>query len=193
MKYRSILAAIFIANLISPVFAAWELDNNDSRVNFVSIKKTNVAELGRFTMLEGQISNNGETNLKIYLNSVDTKIPIRDERMREFLFEISKFAQATFSTQLDLTLLKNLPIGERAIQIIGGKFELHGISKELKADVMLTRLSANKLMVSSFAPVLLNAEDFQLNAGIEKLRELAGLTNISSAVPVTFHLTFNYR
>lgn len=193
MKLKKLLVAALASSFISSAFAAWELDNDNSRVNFVSIKKGNVAELGRFTHLEGSIANNGETVLKINLASVDTKIQIRDERMREFLFETTQFAQATFSAQLDLSLLNNLPIGGRAVQIIGGKFDLHGISKEIKADIMLTRLSMNQFAASSFAPVLLNAEDFQLNTGIEKLRELAGLPSISLAVPVTFHLTFKTK
>ncbi len=193
MKLKKLLMVTLASSFISSAFAAWELDNDNSRVNFVSIKKGNVAELGRFTHLEGNISDNGETTLKINLASVDTKIQIRDERMREFLFETPKFAQATFSAQLDLSLLNNLPIGGRAVQIIGGKFDLHGISKEIKSDIMLTRLSMNQFAASSFAPVLLNAEDFQLNAGVEKLRELAGLPTISLAVPVTFHLTFKTK
>jgi|WetSurMetagenome_2_1015567.scaffolds.fasta_scaffold162440_2 polyisoprenoid-binding protein YceI len=193
MKLKKLLMVTLASSFISSAFAAWELDNDNSRVNFVSIKKGNVAELGRFTHLEGNISDNGETVLKINLASVDTKIQIRDERMREFLFETPKFAQATFSAQLDLSLLNNLPIGGRAVQIIGGKFDLHGISKEIKADIMLTRLSMNQFAASSFAPVLLNAEDFQLNVGVEKLRELAGLPSISLAVPVTFHLTFKTK
>ncbi len=193
MKLRLMLATLLSSTLISSAFAAWELDNDNSRINFVSIKKGNVPELGRFTSLEGTISDNGETTLKINLASVDTKIQIRDERMRDLLFETSKFAQATFSAQIDLSFLNSLPISGRAIQIIGGKFDLHGISKDIKADVMLTRLSMNQFAVSSFAPVLLNTEDFQMNAGIEKLRELAGLPSISSAVPVTFHLTFKTK
>jgi len=193
MKFRFIVSAMLSSAFISSAFAAWELDNDNSRINFVSIKKGNVAELGRFTQLEGSISDSGETVLKINLASVDTKIQIRDDRMKEFLFETPKFAQATFSAQIDLSFLNNLPISGRAIQIIGGKFDLHGISKDIKADVMLTRLSLNQFSVSSFAPVLLNTEDFQMNAGIEKLRESAGLPSISSAVPVTFHLTFKTK
>lgn len=185
---------IFLSNvLVSSAFAAWELDNDNSRINFISIKKGNIPELGRFTHLEGTIADNGATTLKINLASVDTKIQIRDERMREFLFETAQFAQATFSAQLDLSLLNALPVGGQGVQIIGGKLDLHGISKEIKADVILTRLSPTKFMVSTFAPILLNAEDFQLSAGIEKLRELASLPSISSAVPVTFHLNFKAK
>jgi polyisoprenoid-binding protein YceI len=193
MKLRLMLATLLSSALISSAFAAWELDNDNSRINFVSIKKGNVPELGRFTSLEGTISDNGETTLKINLASVDTKIQIRDERMREFLFETAQFAQATFSAQLDLSLLNALPVGGQGVQIIGGKLDFHGISKDIKADVMLTRLSPTKFMASTFAPVLLNAEDFQLNAGVEKLRELAGLPSISFAVPVTFHLSFKVK
>jgi hypothetical protein len=44
--------------------------------------------------------------------------------------------------------------------------------------------------VVTLAPLVLNAEDFGLAAGIEALRQLAGLKNISLAVPVSAVLIF---
>lgn len=54
---------------------------------------------------------------------------------------------------------------------------------------MLTKISDNKLMVSSFQPIIINANEFGLVAGVEKLRDIAGLSSISQAVPVSFVLT----
>jgi len=44
-------------------------------------------------------------------------------------------------------------------------------------------------VVSSLAPVIVQANEFGLVAGVEKLKELAGLPSISLAVPVSFVLT----
>lgn len=44
-------------------------------------------------------------------------------------------------------------------------------------------------MVSSFQPIIINANEFGLVAGVDKLRDIAGLSSISQAVPVSFVLT----
>ena len=46
------------------------------------------------------------------------------------------------------------------------------------------------LLVSSRLPVIVNASDFALIEGIERLRAVAGLPSISPAVPVSFTLRF---
>lgn len=46
-------------------------------------------------------------------------------------------------------------------------------------------------MVTSAQPVIINATDYGLTDGINKLRDLAGLPSISYAVPVTFTLHLN--
>ena len=45
-------------------------------------------------------------------------------------------------------------------------------------------------MQSTAQPVLLRAADFDLVAGLEKLRGIAGLDSISTAVPVTVRLVW---
>jgi hypothetical protein len=47
-----------------------------------------------------------------------------------------------------------------------------------------------KLRVFSSQPIILQAEEFNLDAGVEALRQVAGLKSISTAVPVTLNLLF---
>jgi hypothetical protein len=56
---------------------------------------------------------------------------------------------------------------------------------------MVAKLSDKQFIVSSLQPILLNAKNFSLVAGVQKLQELAKLPSISNAVPVSFVLTFN--
>ena len=58
-------------------------------------------------------------------------------------------------------------------------------------DVLVTKVTENELLVVSSHPVILSVDDYKLAQGVEKLRELAGLPNISHAVPVSFYLTLN--
>jgi hypothetical protein len=61
------------------------------------------------------------------------------------------------------------------------------------AEVVVTKLNDNTLMLVSAKPLILNVADFALVQGVEKLQELAGLPSISHAVPISFYLTLNAK
>ena len=68
--------------------------------------------------------------------------------------------------------------------------EMHGASRSYSAGVKVTRL-AGGLVASTIKPIVVTAEDFGLQSGVEALREVAGLPSISRAVPVSFTIQFN--
>jgi len=170
--------------------AAWQLDNDQSRVSYISIKTGDIAEINHFTQLKGTVDDNGKANLSIDLNSVKTNIDIRDERMRNILFETTNFPAAEFSVQLDAEKLKQLAVGSMITMAVEGEFSLHGVKQKMPTELAVSKLGDKTLQVSSYAPVVVDARNFKLAQGIEKLRELAGLPSISMAVPVSFVLTF---
>ena len=174
-----------------PAFANWSLDNNESSLSFVSTKKDEIAEAHHFEKLTGQIDKNGKASLAIDLASVNTNIAIRDERMRDFLFETTKFSQARFSTDIDLAFLKAMAVGEQKQLMITGELALHGQSQSVNAMVNIAKLASGKVTVTTVKPILVNARQYKLAAGVAKLKELAGLPSISNAVPVTFTLTYS--
>ena len=55
--------------------------------------------------------------------------------------------------------------------------------------VKVSKLNEQKITVRTIAPVVLSAGQLQVTEGLEKLREIAGLPNISFTIPVTFNLT----
>ena len=75
--------------LVSAVSAAadWQIDNAQSQLSFISIKKGDVAEVHRFGEIAGGLQQDGQFELSIALESVNTGIQIRDSRMRSFLFK----------------------------------------------------------------------------------------------------------
>jgi len=81
-------------------------------------------------------------------------------------------------------------VGERVVKTVELSLNLHGQLKTLQAIVQIVGLSNGALGVSSVKPILLNAADFELGAGIEKLMDVAKLPSISTAVPVSFNLVF---
>lgn len=186
---RTFIAASLLA-LSTPALGAWQLDNQDSSVSFISIKKTDIAEIHRFGQLSGVVSDSGKVDFAIDLTSVDTKVAIRDQRMRDYLFETTKFTKAGFSTQLDKNLLNNMAVGSTKSLILKGAIDLHGQQQKVTLDVMVAKLASNKVIIAAKSPMVLNASNFALADGVAKLQALAGLPSISKAVPLTFVLTF---
>lgn len=169
----------------------YTLNASASSLNFVSIKQSAIAESHQFTKLSGQIDNDTVAILNIDLNSVDTGIAIRDERMKQHLFNVSIFSQASISVPLKQPLIRSLTLGESIEIEISAILDLHGIEATVPARVSVVRKKDNSLMVSSVEPVFLSAEQFSFKAGIAKLQELAGLDSIALAVPVSFHLQYD--
>tara|TARA_R110002050_G_scaffold71891_3_gene154625 strand:+ start:7005 stop:7616 length:612 start_codon:yes stop_codon:yes gene_type:complete len=171
----------------------WVIDTHDSQLNFISIKKGNIAETHQFNQLNGRYDSQGQFTLDIDLASVDTKIPVRDDRMKNYLFEVNTFSTANISAMIDTDLVDAIAEGASQRLTIDAKLDLHGVIKPLTLDVIVTRLVGAKLSIVSSQPVIINADDFALSPGINKLMELASLPSISQAVPVSFYLTLKLK
>lgn len=184
------LAVVFSAFWVPAVFADWNLKSDESSLHFISIKQNTIAETNRFQQLEGSVSEAGDFQFSINLSGVETNIPIRNERMNEFLFESAKFPLATGKGKIDMARVSELAVGELMNIRLPVTIEFHGVS--VKKDVMLqvARLSSQKLWAVTEVPFIINAAEFGLTEGIEKLRELAGLPSITQAVPVSVSLVF---
>lgn len=185
----TILMIVLIASF--PAKAAWELDSEKSTLTFVSTKAIHIAEVHKFTNLSGDMDAQGKVVIQIGLNSVDTGIDIRDERMRNMLFDTETHESATISADVDLGKLSNLGSGEAVELTIEGVLSLHGQSNSLSAEVIVASIGETTLLVTSKKPIVVNAFQFQLGEGVEALREIAGLPSISLAVPVNFVFQFD--
>lgn len=180
------------ALLLLPFTAAadWVLDNDASTVSFTSVKAGAVAEVHGFDEVSGSIADGGTATLVIDLDSVNTAIEIRDQRMREMLFDTARFPVATVTLEIARGLVDELEAGGRVSSAVEGELELHGQKHAVTAQVTVARLADDRLLVASEKPVIVDASWFGLGAGIEQLRSVAGLSGITPAVPVTFLLAF---
>lgn len=168
---------------------SWTLDNAASRLSFVSTKAGTVAEVHRFDALSGSLGPDGRFSVTIDLDSVDTAIDIRDQRMREMLFETGEFPTATLTAQVDMRQVESIEPGEQSDIATEAQLDIHGVTVNLTVNATVARLDARTLLVTSSEPLVVTASQFGLGAGVDKLREIAGLPSISPAVPVTFRLT----
>jgi polyisoprenoid-binding protein YceI len=183
--------SLFLVMLITmPVRAEWTLNNDESVLSFVSTKAINAAEVHKFGALQGAIDDSGQAHVSIDLVSIDSAIELRDERMREMLFETNTYATADMTAQIDMAAVGKMSPGDISTMTVMGELALHGEKVSLTFDVIATRLTEGKLLVVSQKPVIIGAQQFRLAQGIESLREVAGLPSISTAVPVSFVLLF---
>lgn len=175
-----------------PLHAAeWTLDPARSHLSYVSIKAGHIGEVNHFTEIDGQIDSDGQVVINTELNSVETLIPIRNERMREVLFKTTQFSDATLSAKIDPAQIDAMRPGQILEVVAESSLSLHGEQQPLVLKMQVAKLDADTLMVASSEPVVLDAASFGLTEGIEKLREIAGLESISRAVPVSFVITFD--
>lgn len=189
---KSILAATATAILLSTSAAAaeWTLDSERSTLHFVSVKNDTVAEIHRFTELSGTM-NDGELEVTIPVASIDTSIPIRNERMLNHLFQANEYANVTATAAIpteiyDLeTATGTLPVVVPMTVFIAGE------AVEVDAALQVTKLDADHVVATTSQPVLINAAEFGLVKGINKLQEIAGLSAIDHVIPVTFSVQFS--
>ena len=183
---------IFFLIVLLPLTAraGWVLDGSKSEISFISIKNLSIAETHEFRNLSGTIDDEGNLEIKIPLSSVETKIPIRNERMKKMLFETSKFANALVTSKIDLSFSKGASVGEIIQRKENFSIDLHGFQQENEANVAVTLEKDGVVRVDSVRPVIVNASSHRLSAGIDALRVVAKLSSIAESVPVSFNLFF---
>lgn len=186
-------AFVLILFLSAPARAEWLLDLKGSDFTFGSVKNVAVAEVHHFTNLDASIQEDGAFSFKIALDGFDTGIEIRNQRMREFLFDTERFPNAAYSGTLDIEALRRLKTGQRAEVGVTGILSLYGHQQPLEVRLVVTRLGEKRVLITPGRSIYLNAGDFGLLPGLEKLRQLAGLKAISPVVPINFYLVFVER
>ncbi|MFN3819597.1 YceI family protein [Blastomonas sp.] len=169
---------------------AWQLAADQSRVAFISVKGGDVGEAHSFGKIDGTVAADGNVVLVVDLASVQTGIDVRDQRMRDMLFETASFPQAKLTAKIDPAALQTLKPGERKAMSVPLTVDLHGTTNSIEARLMVTRLAGESVLVETAAPLIIDASSVGLGEGVEKLRAIANLPAISSAVPVTASLVF---
>ena len=193
-KTGSIFKAITAAALMTGAMtaqAAWELDGAASSFYYVTSKASAVSEVNSFTGLSGAISDAGAASLAINLASVDTGIDIRNERMRDIVFQVAQFMEATVSVPVDAAALTALAVGDSMTGTYTATVSLHGINQEMAADLTVVKLADDSIQVSTVRPLIVGAAAFGLAEEVEQLRVIANLASINPNIVVNFTLVYN--
>ena len=184
MKTR-FAVALAMSALLSPLaFADWQIGPG-SQVQFVSIKNNTVGEVSHFETLSGSVTDAGDVEVRVVLDSVETNVGIRNERMKTMLFEVGLYPEAVITAQLDAESMAALSSG--GVTNVALQVDLHGqsVTKDAQLNVAVTDQGVS---ATTTQPILLTAAEFGLEGGVAALQAVAGLNAISRVIPVTVAL-----
>ena len=195
MKPIFTVLVLSIASCISMnASAQWSLAPSSAELNFLSTKvlsnMNSITEQSRFQTLSGAVSDDGELTLKVKLASVDTQVPIRDQRLRDWVFEVSKYQEAVISAKITKANLNALAVGKPLRIKQGLILKAHGKAIPLEAELQLVKSQDGSIYVSTTSPILLDVKQLELNKGVEKLIDVMGLASINQQIPITFYGKF---
>jgi polyisoprenoid-binding protein YceI len=173
--------------------ADWQLQPADSSLTFTSTKNAQITETHSFTSLTGAVDSHGVAQISIALASVETQVPIRNERVQVMLFEAQTYPTADITANLTLDPMLTLAVGQSMTQAITLTINLHGISQTRATVLNVERQASTVFVVTNIEPLLINVADFELADGVQALREIAGLKSITPIVPVSFSLNFRQQ
>ncbi|MXX98400.1 MAG: YceI family protein, partial [Gammaproteobacteria bacterium] len=122
------------------------------------------------------------------LNSLDTNVPIRDERIAEHVFLSKQYPQAIVSATIDG--LEQLNYARKQIE---ATLAMRGQSHRLQGEVIVKRSNPDTLQIQTVTPILVDANAYGMLDGFAKLKELVGLMQIPTTIPVSLHLVFDAK
>ena len=166
----------------------------DNQVHFTS-NKTNkqnktITEESSFATSSAQLSADGVFAMSIDLASVKTNIDLRDERLRDWVFEVAKFPKAEISGKIDMNAIGSLKTGDSLQLKQPLTLDIHGNKLDIDAQLTLKRSADNSISVETTEPVMLDAKKMGMSEGVAKLVEVMALASINEQIPVTFKGTF---
>ena len=173
----------------NPFASGWTLTADGSTLGFQSVKNDTKVEFSSFATFSGTISEAGDVEVKVALDSVDTKIDLRNVRMRFLFFETFKFPEAIITAHIDPALIADLPTKRRMTITMPYTLDLHGVKMERTTNVSVTLITNDLVAVASVGAIPVATADFNLDPGITKLQEAAKVKIVPTG-SITFDWLF---
>ena len=185
------VASLSIAVLASaaPAWAEWQVADN-SGIQFVSIKNNTIGEVSHFETISGTVGDQGAVAVRVALDSVETNIGIRNDRMKKMLFEVGLYPEAVITAQLSPEAMAVLGSSSGSAVPVVLQIDLHGQVVSKDAVLTVSATDAGGFSATTSQPILLNAAEFNFEDGVAALQSVAGLNAISRVIPVTVSLNF---
>jgi outer membrane protein OmpA-like peptidoglycan-associated protein len=165
----------------------WVLEPEGSVLGFQSVKNDTKVEMNNIATFTGTISETGDAEVHVALDSIDTHIDLRNVRMRFLFFETFKYPEAVVTAHIDPAALADLAAKRRIIMPLPFTLSLHGVTQAMTADVVVTLMSNDAVSVASLGVIPVQAADFNMLDNVAKLNDAAKV----KVVPVG-SITFNW-
>lgn len=191
-SYRRVkwILSFGLSTLLSAGVAAadesWRLNKDTSELVIASTKNSQITERHNLSFQSGAITKQGVARLVVDLLSIETNIPIRNERMRKYLFDNQP--QAIIEMSLTPSELQQLMAGQSSAVTLPAAVTANGTKLSVPVAVR-TNSDGGGVVVSGETQI--DVAKFGYGPGIEQLRVIAGLAAISTTVPVSFRLQFD--
>lgn len=192
--FQRVLSSVILLGLPTLSLATqWQAD--DVEVSFLTTKVTEtrstVTELNSFEKATATVNFDGKLDAVIDLNSVDSGIDIRDERLQKIIFAAAKDRKLLVSGKIDLAEIDKLKVGQSLVLKQPLHLTFAGKGADVTAELLVTRQEGELLSVTTLKPILLDLTLFGVDEGVNQLTELAGLQTIALQVPTLLHTTFH--
>ena len=190
MRFLKVYSLLLGFIICLPAQAGWILDKSSSHLYFTFTKNTHLATTATFSDISGYIDDKKSASLTINLASISSGIEKRDSRLKDLFFDVAKTPTAEVSLSIFNRLKKQVKEDQDVILDLGFYLKLNGIQKRLKAPVLVRKNKDNEIELTTLEPIIVMANEFGLEEKVKLLVTIAGVNNISYAVPVTFRLKF---
>ena len=110
--------------------------------------------------------------------------------MRFLFFETFKFPEAVITAHIDPALLTDLPTKRRVFINLPVQLSLHGVTKDITADVAVTLITPDMVSVASVGVIPIAAADFGMLENVTRLNEAAKV-KVVPVGSVAFDWIFN--
>ena len=185
------VAAVALGVAASSTYAAWRVDSSQSTLSFVTAKAGapgvgGIEEVQAFKQVGGSVGDDGKLQFNVDLASVETHIPLRNDRLKDLLFKVADYPQAVFTGSVDAHRFDSLRVGASTDVELMGQLTIAGQTRPLTASLRVVKLASNALLVGTREPVVVNLKDYGLQDGLEALRTVMNLNVLASSAPVSF-------
>lgn len=187
-RFFAVMMGVVCAAFATPALS-WEVVSEESNLAFISIKKGHVAEVHSIESIMGTVSEDGAARIVLDAASVRSGVDIRQERLRDILFQAATFSEVVITADLDLSEFKDLAVGQSTSSFTSGDVSIVGQSLPIDFDAIVTRIGEDRVVVVPTEPIIVDASEIGLVEAVEELRKIAKLDAISYAAPVSFRLT----
>jgi hypothetical protein len=183
---------------VAPGDAPADLDKSRVVISVVKDRDTANPVIGRFSLRDGAVSlassPAGSARLSVDLDTIESSIPVRNERLRNIFFETSALGWDTAEIVVP-------SIGSDVVRALGdkrridstkleGTLRVHGRSASIAMVVEARYADDGRLSVRTTAPVEVRISDLGLTDNLRRLSSICMHDSIDDVVKVDVALEF---